>query len=104
MLRFCLWFVAVIVVFLSPRILYDIYNFNYSQTTMSLLAIEFEVFGKVQGVFFRKNTNEKALRKGENHRYGLRPFTLTFTNISAQKINPLLQLRVTGLGEEYQVR
>ena len=69
---------------------------------MSLLAVEFEVFGKVQGVFFRKNTNEKALRKGENH--SLRPFTLTFTNISAQKINPLLQLRVTGLGEKYQVR
>ena len=63
--RFCLWLVAVVVVFLSSRIFYKLY-YDHSLATMSLLALEFEVFGKVQGVFFRKYTNEKALRKGTN--------------------------------------
>ena len=31
---------------------------------MALVAVEFEVFGRVQGVFFRKFTNEKALSLG----------------------------------------
>ena len=57
--------VAVLLVFLSSRIFYKLY-YDISQSTMSLLAVEFEVFGKVQGVFFRKYTNEKALRKGAN--------------------------------------
>ena len=65
--RFCLWLVAVLVVFLSSRIFYKLY-YDHSLATMSLLALEFEVFGKVQGVFFRKYTNEKALRKGANLR------------------------------------
>ena len=57
---------TVLVVFLSTRIFYKLYydHSPHSQATMSLLALEFEVFGKVQGVFFRKYTNEKALRKG----------------------------------------
>ena len=70
MSRFFLWLVAVIVVFLSSRVFYSLY-YNYSQAAMSLLAVEFEVFGKVQGVFFRKYTNEKALRKGANLKYHL---------------------------------
>ena len=65
--RFCQWLVAVLLVFLSSRIFYKLY-YDISQSTMSLLAVEFEVFGKVQGVFFRKYTNEKALRKGANLR------------------------------------
>ena len=39
-------------------------NSNHKEA-MSLIFLEFEVFGKVQGVFFRKFTNEKALRKGQ---------------------------------------
>ena len=31
---------------------------------MALIAVEYEVFGRVQGVFFRKFTNEKALSLG----------------------------------------
>ena len=31
---------------------------------MTLIAVEYEVFGRVQGVFFRKFTNEKALSLG----------------------------------------
>ena len=31
---------------------------------MSLIAVQYEVFGRVQGVFFRKFTNEKALSLG----------------------------------------
>ena len=66
--RVCLWLFTVLLVFLSTRIFYKLYYDHslHSQATMSLLALEFEVFGKVQGVFFRKYTNEKALRKGAN--------------------------------------
>ena len=43
---------------------------------MALVALEYEVFGKVQGVFFRKFTNEKAQSLGlrgwvKNTRYAL---------------------------------
>ena len=31
---------------------------------MALVALEYEVFGRVQGVFFRKFTNEKARSLG----------------------------------------
>ena len=31
-----------------------------ASTGGGLIAVDFEVFGKVQGVFFRKFTNEKA--------------------------------------------
>ncbi|CAK9302403.1 unnamed protein product [Gordionus sp. m RMFG-2023] len=31
---------------------------------MRFISVDFEVFGKVQGVFFRKNTQEKALKIG----------------------------------------
>ena len=34
---------------------------NNTDRSMSLIAVQFEVFGRVQGVFFRKFTNEKAL-------------------------------------------
>ena len=40
---------------------------NYTRTelsNMALVALEYEVFGKVQGVFFRKYTNEKAKSLG----------------------------------------
>ena len=102
--RFCLWLVAVIVVFLSSRLFYKLYHdISSSTNVMSLLAVEFEVFGKVQGVFFRKYTNEKALRKGASLRlYIFDEILLKWQ--SAIKINPLLQLRVKGLGEEYKVR
>ena len=33
-------------------------------SSMALVAVEYEVFGRVQGVFFRKFTNEKALSLG----------------------------------------
>merc|ERR1719310_2734627 len=57
--------VAVIVVFLSSRLFYKLYHdISPATRVMSLLAVEFEVFGKVQGVFFRKYTNEKALSLG----------------------------------------
>ena len=43
---------------------------------MALVALEYEVFGRVQGVFFRKFTNEKAQSLGlrgwvKNTRYEL---------------------------------
>ena len=37
---------------------------NNTDRSMSLIAVQFEVFGRVQGVFFRKFTNEKALSLG----------------------------------------
>lgn len=45
--------------------------------TMALVALEYEVFGRVQGVFFRKFTNEKAQSLGlrgwvKNTRYALK--------------------------------
>ena len=45
--------------------------------TMTLVALEYEVFGRVQGVFFRKFTNEKAQSLGlrgwvKNTRYALK--------------------------------
>ena len=44
---------------------------------MTLVALEYEVFGRVQGVFFRKFTNEKAQSLGlrrwvKNTRYALK--------------------------------
>ena len=33
---------------------------SMASTGGGLIAVDFEVFGKVQGVFFRKFTNEKA--------------------------------------------
>ena len=41
-----------------------IYLSSDEAEAMALVAVEFEVFGRVQGVFFRKFTNEKALSLG----------------------------------------
>ena len=37
---------------------------NTEVRNMALVALEYEVFGRVQGVFFRKFTNEKAQSLG----------------------------------------
>ena len=58
--RLCVLLSLAVAIFLSVSL-----KISFTDTQdMSLLALEYEVFGKVQGVFFRKFTNEKAQRKG----------------------------------------
>ncbi|XP_039282157.1 acylphosphatase-1 [Nilaparvata lugens] len=51
--------IIVLIVFFSAYPLFDKFLYYNSEMTR-LKAVDFEVFGKVQGVFFRKYTEEKA--------------------------------------------
>merc|ERR1712029_318273 len=53
---------GVVITFTIIAIIYAI--FSAVSENMALIAVEYEVFGRVQGVFFRKFTNEKALSLG----------------------------------------
>ena len=80
---------------------------NYTRTelsNMALVALEYEVFGKVQGVFFRKYTNEKAKSLGlrgwvKNTRYAQTCLVIFYSNLF-----PLRDGTVTGELEGEQAR
>ena len=65
---------------------------------MALVAVEYEVFGRVQGVFFRKFTNEKAVSLGlrgwvKNTRYVLNTI---FSNLKCRGSGPHYKAWVPG--------
>ena len=39
-------------------------NFKADDSNVPLSAVDFEIFGKVQGVYFRKHTKSKAVKLG----------------------------------------
>jgi len=55
------WIVSIAV---FSCLFYFILSKITGDSSMALVAVEYEVFGRVQGVFFRKFTNEKALSLG----------------------------------------
>jgi len=55
------WIVSIAV---FSCLFYFILSKISGDSSMALVAVEYEVFGRVQGVFFRKFTNEKALSLG----------------------------------------
>ena len=116
--RLCVFLclIVAIIVSLSLRIFS-----SWGTQAMSLLAVEYEVYGKVQGVFFRKFTNEKAQRKGMVQPFVARIIILSKLGMRSERgllvwafifyqflwdeirLTPLIQFRLERMGEEHEV-
>ncbi|CAH1981176.1 unnamed protein product [Acanthoscelides obtectus] len=57
-------FKLILPVFAVILLIYDVNNTSSMGSTKKLLSVNFEVFGRVQGVFFRKYTEKEANKLG----------------------------------------